>query len=155
MEEKTKKAKGLIPPFEIIPINPIDDAEQWVGVWPDLGDEAGMEEQASVAYRPLKVGHGINVYYSTIFSPFKDQVEKLKSESPAMADLFRTNYEIWIGYHAILQENTRNMAKAEIADEILDRLLEVDRIRVAQMQVKQAMRTAELTQRAMRDQLPE
>jgi hypothetical protein len=155
LEEKTKKAKGLIPPFEIIPINPIDDAEQWVGVWPDLGDEAGMEEQASVAYRPLKVGHGINVYYSTIFSPFKDQVEKLKSESPAMADLFRTNYEIWIGYHAILQENTRNMAKAEIADEILDRLLEVDRIRVAQMQVKQAMRTAELTQRAMRDQLPE
>lgn len=152
LEEKTKKEKGYIPPFEIFPINPEDNAEQWGTVWPGFGDEATLEDQASVAYKPLKVGGGINVYYSTIFAPFKEQVEKLKLQGPALSELFRTNYEIWIGYHAILQENSRIGEKEELDDEVLERLLEADRVRVARMQVKQALHTAELMQKVMREQ---
>jgi hypothetical protein len=151
LEQKTKKAKGLVPKFDVIPINPVDDAEQWAAAWPDLDDNATPEELASVAYKPVSIGGSIVVYYSTIFSPFQEQVEKLKQESAALPSLFRTNYEIWIGYHAILQENARAELTASMDDEQLDRILEDDRTRVARMQVKQARSTAELMHKAMQE----
>ena len=67
-----------------------------------------------------------------------------------MSDLFRPNYEVWIGYHAILQLKGGTSETEEIETETLDKLHESDRVRVAQMQVKQAARTAELQQRVMR-----
>jgi hypothetical protein len=95
----------------------------------------------------VKTGAGIIVYYSTIFNSFAVETERLKSESSALADLFRTNYEIWIGYHAILQENN----KPNVNDvEAMEKILEAERAHVARMQVKQALRTAELTRRAMK-----
>ncbi|MCS6896459.1 MAG: hypothetical protein NZM29_00670, partial [Nitrospira sp.] len=89
LEEKTKKAKGYVPPFEIIPINPEDNQEEWALAWPNLGEDTLFEHQAAVSYKPVRVGGGITVYYSTIFGPFKEQVEKLKSENQAMSELFR------------------------------------------------------------------
>jgi hypothetical protein len=86
-----------------------------------------------------------------VFSPFKSQVEKLKVESPALSELFRTNYEVWIGYHAILQEQGRYDPQG-IDSDVVERLLESDRARVAQMQVRQATRTAELMHQLMRAQ---
>ena len=152
VEERTKKAKGYVPPFEIIPINPYDDPEKWTTAWPNLGEDAKPEDLTSVAYSPVRVGGGIYVYYSTVFTPFKEQVEKLKAESPALSELFRSNYEVWIGYHAILQENSQTVQVDGISDEILERLMEADRVRVARMQIKQAMQMAELMQRVMRGQ---
>ena len=148
-EQKTKKAKGLVPQFDVIPINPTDDPEQWTAAWPLLGEDASEDDLASVAYKPVSVGGGIVVYYSTIFGPFTEQMEKLKGEAAAMPSLFRTNYEIWIGYHAILQENARAEMKAEIDDEQLESILEEDRTRVAKMQVKQARSTADLMRKAI------
>src|SRR5205823_3423921 len=103
----------------------------------------------SVAYKPISVGGGIVVYYSTIFEPFRAQIEKLKEAAAALPALFRTNYEIWIGYHAILQENARSDMPTQIDDEHLDEILEEDRIRVAKMQSKQARSTAELMHKSM------
>jgi hypothetical protein len=150
-EEKSKKEKGFVPPFEIIPVNPYDDPQTWGMVWPQLTEDSPESELEAVAYRPVRVGGAINVYYSTVFSPFKLQVEKLKAESPALSELFRTNYEVWIGYHAILQEQGRNDPQGVDSD-VVERLLESDRARVAQMQVRQATRTAELMQQLMRAQ---
>jgi hypothetical protein len=153
LEEKTKKAKGFVPPFEIIPINPTDDTEKWAMVWPDLGNGVSQEDQAAVAYKPVQVGGGITVYYSTIFTPFREQVERLTSESPALSHLFRTNYEIWIAYHAILQENSRDDATSATADqEAIEATLEAERTRVARMQVRQARETAQLMHKALQDQ---
>lgn len=151
VEEKSKKEKGFVPPFDIIPVNPYDDIEKWGLVWPELTEDSPPNELESVAYRPVRIGGAINVYYSTIFGPFKSQVEKLKTESPSLSELFRTNYEVWIGYHAILQEQGRT-DQTDVESDVLERLLESDRVRVAQMQVRQATRTAELTQQAMRAQ---
>lgn len=148
LEETTKKTKGLVPQFDVIPINPTDDMEQWAAAWPDLDENASQVELTSVAYKPVSVGGGIVVYYSTIFAPFATQMEKLKQEAAAMPTLFRNNYEIWIGYHAILQENARSEMPA-IQDEELEAILENDRIRVAKMQVKQAHSTATLMHKAM------
>jgi hypothetical protein len=151
-EEKTKKAKGYVPPFEIIPINPDDNPEEWALAWPHLADDTPLEHQAGVSYKPVRVGGGITVYYSTIFASFKEQVEKLKTESQALSELFRTNYEIWIGYHAILQENSRSEQPEQVEDEVMEQILEADRVRVARMQVKQAKETAELMRRLLREQ---
>lgn len=150
LEQKAKKAKGLVPKFEVIPINPTDDPEQWAAAWPDLSDENASEDQTAVAYKPVSVGGGIVVYYSTIFAPFKEQMDRLKQDSPALPALFRTNYEIWIGYHAILQENARD-GKANIDEDALEAILEEDRIRVAKMQVKQAKATADLMNKVMKE----
>lgn len=155
LEKGTKKEKGYIPPFEIIPINPDDHPEKWGMVWPDLDEEATAEDQASVAYKPIEMGGGINVYYSTIFAPFMEHVEKLKIQSPGLSEFFRTNYEIWIGYHAILQVNSKAEARQDVDGDVLQQLLEDDRVRVARMQVKQAHRTAELMKSVMREQVAE
>ena len=113
-------------------------------VWPDLSETATPEQQASVAYRPIRIGGGITVYYSTVFAPFKEQMDKLKTQSATLMDFFRTNYEIWIGYHAILQESSRIGTTAQIEEAALERLFEEDRTRVARVEVKEAMRLAEL-----------
>jgi hypothetical protein len=151
LEEKSKKEKGFVPPFDIIPVNPHDDIQTWGLVWPDLTEDSPPSQLEAVAYKPVRVGGAINVYYSTIFSAFKSQVDKLKTETSVLSDLFRTNYEVWIGYHAILQEQSRN-DQSEIDPEVLERLLETDRVRVAQMQVRQASRTAVLMQESIRAQ---
>jgi hypothetical protein len=151
LEEKAKQVKGVIPPFEIIAVDPYDDLQDWLTAWPDLTEDTPIEQLAAVAYKPVRAGGGIYVYYSTIFTPFKTQVDKLKSDSPILSELFRTNYEVWIGYHAILQENSKTSGKLDIAEETIAQLLEEDRVRVAQMQVKQALYTAELAHRSSRE----
>lgn len=93
---------------------------------------------------------GIVVFYSTIFGPFSQQVEKLKSVTPALSEYFRTQYEIWIGYHAILQENSRKKETFDMDDDTLEKMLELDRTRVAKMQVKQAFRTAEMLHKLLK-----
>ena len=76
LEEQAKVAKGDVPDFDIIPINPQDDPEKWRAVWPDLSEEVPEAAQRSVAYKPLNIGGRIVVYYSTIFGPFDEQVQK-------------------------------------------------------------------------------
>jgi hypothetical protein len=150
LEAKSKKIRGQVPPFEIFPVNPDDAPDIWTQLWPNLGDEVGRDKQASVAYKPFRTPQGIIIYYSTIFVPFSSQLEKLKTESDIAAQLFRENYEIWVAYHAILQENGRS-SQPTLDEDVMDRILEEDRIRVAQMQVKQAIRFAELTRKLMRE----
>jgi hypothetical protein len=156
LEAPTKKSKGYVPPFEIIPINPDDNPEQWALAWPDLSDDATPEDLTSLAYKQMPAGGGITVYYSTIFGPFHEQVQRLTQESPALSQLFRTQYEVWIAYHAILQENARHQAKEpgdEEGQQAQEALLEAERVRVARMQVRQARETAQLMHRAMREQV--
>jgi hypothetical protein len=151
LEANAKKIRGEVPPFDIFPVNPDDDPEQWATIWPSLSDDVGRDKQASVAYKPLRTAKGIVVYYSTIFVSFSNQIERLKTESEIAAKLFRDNYEIWIAYHAILQENGRSSSPSEVDEELLEQMLEEDRTRVAQMQVKQAIRFAELTRKLLKE----
>jgi hypothetical protein len=150
-EEKAKKEKGFIPPFNIVPINPYDNQEQWDSAWPTLDPSTvTAQDLESIAYKPVNLSGVIHVFYSTVFGPFKAQSEKLKNQNAALSELFRTNYEVWIGYHAILQEKGRNSGVEDVEMTTLEGLLETDRVRVAQMQVKQAMQTASLQHEAMR-----
>lgn len=147
-EAKSKQEKGMVPPFTVLPVSP-DQVELWADLWADRGEGASEEEQAAVAYKALRTTEEIKVYYSTVFGPYRSMIERLKQENPALAPLFETSYQVWIGYHAILQEQGRG-AMPEMDDTATDRILEEDRIRVARMQVKQALQTANLRSQLMK-----
>lgn len=147
IEKPTKQNKGNVPPFDVRPVSPDEDTWRLI-VWSNL--EETDEKIKSVAYKPIIQGDGtIIVYYSTVFPPFNYQVEKLKLQSEALLNLFETNYKIWIGYHAILQHNENHKGD----DDTQDKLFEEERVRVAQIQVKQAIKSAELLHRISKEQL--
>lgn len=141
--ETTKRAMGEVPPFEIIAISPED--EVWGTVWPELSENTDMDKQCAVAYKPIDVHGGVNVYYSKIFRPFRVEIDRLRLANASLADLFRVNFEVWIAYHAILQaQQGRTGSDPSIPEETREKMEEEENIRVATMQVKQALKTAEL-----------
>lgn len=149
LQKETKPNKGIVPPFEVLPISPEDD--NWGLVWPDL--EETQDKIRSVAYKATAKPDGtIIVYYSTVFYPFSEQIEKLKTQSDALLNLFETNYKIWIGYHAILQQKEEHHVPSGMDEGVYEYLLETERVRVAQVQVKQALRAAELIHRLSKEQ---
>jgi hypothetical protein len=147
LEAKSKKQKGYIPPFRIIAINPEDHPADWATAWPDLAEGVPVEAQSAVAYKAVQVSGETRVYYSTIFTPFSLQIDALKTKSAALSELFRTSYAVWIGYHAILQEHSHHAERGDLDEEVVEQMLEADRVRVAIMQVKQARETALLKQK--------
>jgi hypothetical protein len=74
----------------------------------------------------------------------RDLIRRLLGERLTLLDLFTSQYEVWIGYHAILQDNRRPMAPEGVEPDSLEKLLDAERAVVARMQVKQAMQVAEL-----------
>jgi hypothetical protein len=121
-------------------IHPKDDGNTWNTLWPDLdAGDAPDERLASVAYKVLKTDKLI-VYYSKVFAPFANEMQKLTLSDSPLLSYFKTNYVVWIGYHAILQH-------ADAATNGTDELgsqLEAERCRVATVEVKQAFKSAEV-----------
>jgi hypothetical protein len=148
--DKVMEARGEVPPFDILPVDPDQDPQLWQMIWPDVAAN-DLVDRASVAYRPVMLEGVVKVYYSTVFPPFAECTTKLKAKTQALAELFRTHYEIWIGYHGILQHMGRKTDPPTTDEPALDKILEVDRARVANMQVKQALSTAELQYKYLRE----
>lgn len=107
-----------------------------------------MDELRRVAYKPIKQSGGIYVYYSTIYPSFKNVVDQLKVQNPSLLQMFTTEYEVWIAYHAILQESSR---PTEGDEAVLDRVAEDERIRVATMQSKQALQNAKVREKQLKE----
>lgn len=144
-EASKKTKKGLVPPFKILPIDPLDDRPRFENVWPEVTEDNLHE----LAYRTIDSEGEIIVYYSTGFAPYMQQVEKLKSRT-TLAEFYKKNYEIWIGYHAILQHQNRKKYEEEDSIDVdhLDSLLEQERALVATVQAKAAVRNADLQRKA-------
>ena len=139
-EERAKKDKALIPPFNIYPVDPETEPDKFELIW------SSLEKDEVVAYKAVNTVNGLNIYYSTAFAAFREQLNKLKTQ-PALATLFTQNYEIWIGYHAIIQDQQRSKVSGRLFDvqeEQLEKVQEHERAVVAEMQAKQAMRVAHL-----------
>lgn len=139
-EEPARKEKGLVPAFEIKAVDPEVDSDLFEQIWDDPNTET-----KAVAYKAVKTGDSLTIYYSIAFGAYAEQLERLKSQ-PAMAAYYNQNYEVWIGYHAILQYQQRITASAihDLQDEQMERLMEHERAVVAAMQVKQALKMAEI-----------
>jgi hypothetical protein len=138
-DKGTKKKKGLVPPFEITFIDP--ETPAWPQVWPDHED---TQDQLKVAYKALKSAGKLHVYVSKIFPDYADQVEALKNGPNWRLAAFNTQYKIWIGYHAIIQDQGKGETAKNLDEADADRILELERVRVAKMQVRQALKTADL-----------
>ncbi|MCR9096305.1 MAG: hypothetical protein NXI30_18925 [bacterium] len=141
-----KASRGLIPDFDVLAISPDsdDDIETWNELWPQHED-ASREKKSEVAYKVLKAKDKTIVYYSTAYEPYQHAVERIKSKSKAAAELFEENYQVWIGYHAILQ-----LKDDQAADDAEAEKLEAERCRVAQVQVRVASQLAELQRKVAR-----
>lgn len=150
-QSTAKPDKGMVPPFRIVPVSP-EDEEQWTTLWPELGENATQEEQSRVAYKPLNINGEIHVYYSTIFTPYRETLDSLKLKGESAAQFFANGYQVWIGYHAILQESAKKEQIVDLDTEQLEIVLDEDRIRVAHMQVKQALQTARLREELVKAQ---
>lgn len=153
LERQTRKKSGAVPPFEIIRINP--ESPDWEQVWPDdFWPEVSGEnptEVSSVAYKILRVKGKTIVYYSEVFSAYKDALDYLKATHPAHLETFRTSYEIWIAYHAILQERQKSPEIQNLNEMEGERILESERQIVARVQVKQALREINLRIRLQKE----
>lgn len=140
-EKESKKSQGYVPPFEIKPISP-EEGELWNVLWEDDKDDPDL--QVKHAYKVLEAGGTVTVFYSVIFAPYKDAIDKLKVSNPGRVPIFDTNYQIWIGYHAILQSQQPVQETSGVSDEVLEQLQEMERQTVARVQVRQALRIAGL-----------
>lgn len=142
VEKPSKEERGYIPDFEVLSISPEDD--HWSSVWENVPSDS--EEAFKVSYIPKKIGIKTIVYYSTSFTPFKETIERLKIAGSPLYKFFETNYKVWIGYHGILQYNNHQNETfdSDEEEEKIKQEREKDRALVAQMQVKQAMKTSEL-----------
>jgi hypothetical protein len=140
-EKEAKKSQGQVPPFDIKPVSP-ENGERWNSLWPDDKDDPDVQRKH--AYKVLNAGGVVTVYYSTVFTPLVETIEKLKATHPVRLGLFDTNYQIWIGYHAILQSQQNIAVPSEVGEEVVEELQEAERQTVARVQIRQALRAAEL-----------
>jgi hypothetical protein len=132
------QGKGLAPSIELISLHPEEDHEEFDAIWDFLTDE---EERMKVAYRAIQHPDKISVYYSTAFPPYAIQYERFKAH-PHLLSHFNHHYQLWIGYHAILQLEQRTLidVDSDISEAQLERILDHERTRVALMQVQIAAR---------------
>lgn len=141
-----KGKKGKVPDFEIVAISPDkeEDMDTWMQLWPQH-EGAQRTKKAEVAYKVLKAGDKTVVYYSTGYGPYIERLERMNSKSRALAELFDENYQVWIGYHAILQ-----LPDDQQSDEANTETMEQERCRVAQVQLRVAEQLSELQRKASR-----
>ncbi len=58
--------------------------------------------------------------------------------------MFESTYQVWIGYHAILQNQSNIQQSTGVGEEALEQVQELERQTVGRVQVRQAWRLAEL-----------
>lgn len=140
-----KGKKGKVPDFEIVAISPDkeEDVDTWMQLWQHEG--ASRTKKAEVAYKVLKAGDKTVVYYSTGYGPYVERLERMMAKSKGLAELFDENYQVWIGYHAILQ-----LPADQQADEASAEVMEEERCRVARVQIRVAEQLSELQRKASR-----
>jgi len=129
-EKESRKARGQVPPFDIKPIAP-ENSETWNVLWPDDRDDPTL--QRAHAYKALQAGGAITVYYSTVFAPYRELIDRLKTTLPARCTAFDTNYAVWVGYHAILQSQQSPAESSGVNDETLEQIQELERQTVARV----------------------
>ncbi len=153
IENKGKKSQGQVPPFDVRSVDPYTERDVFETIWQDIKDD---DQIPRLAYRVRKLSGTTLVYYSTAFEPFRRQRQQLANK-PELTQLFEKSYKIWIGYHAILQDMKKPLdpeynpppdaSERGLIDKYFDQykeqVEETERALVAEMQVKQALKTAQ------------
>ncbi len=148
-EAGIQTTRGLVPQFDVQGLDPDESPEHFFRIWDHLDPEKA--DLSGVAYKVVETGSSIVVYYSKAFGPYRKRWDAIMAKQPTLASQFVQNYEIWIGYYAILQWQQRMMdqdnALAQVDEGLLDRLIDRESALVAEVQAKQALTVADLQRR--------
>ncbi len=151
-EQQIKTPRGYVPYFDIQGLDPAESPDQFFMVWDYL--DPAEDDITSVAYKVVETRGGLVVYYSKAFAIYRKWLDEVLQKQPSLAQQFVQNYEIWIGYYAILKWQQRKLdpefADISADEELLERMQDKEGAVVAEMQVKQALEVADLQQRFAR-----
>jgi hypothetical protein len=140
----------VVPRFDIQGLDPYENVDQFFRVWDSLDPEE--DDLTSVAYKLIETSSGLIIYYSKVFSSYRKMIDAVMQRKPGLARQVIQNYEVWIGYYAILQWQQRSLTNElpgmEIDDDVMERVQDNERALVAEMQVKQALEVAQLQEYA-------
>jgi len=104
--EKPKPRRLALPPFELRPVNGLDDSH-WRGLgWPEnptqVASSAQMEEGILV------------IYYSTVFPKYATQRAIFEQRDISLARSFTSRYEIWLAVHSLLHYQDQQAASEQL-----------------------------------------
>ena len=149
-EQRIRTTRGVVPRFDIQGLDPYENVDQFFRVWDSLDPEE--DDLTSVAYKLIETSSGLIIYYSKVFSSYRKMIDAVMQRKPGLARQVIQNYEVWIGYYAILQWQQRSLTNElpgmEIDDDVMERVQDNERALVAEMQVKQALEVAQLQEYA-------
>ena len=106
---KKPENKGSFPEFEVIAV-PGPEDDRWENICDNPDDtDAGRHASNFI----LNEGK-LYVYYSEVFPRFATERRRLEMQGGALANSFRTRYEMWIAVHALLMH--REMEEGDVGD---------------------------------------
>jgi hypothetical protein len=137
-EDKAEEGMDRIPNFEVLPVSP-SNPEVWNMVWPEYPVETTPEsELTKLAYRSMKAGETLYIYYSTVFKDFAELHEKYAHRGQ-LVNALQTDYEVWTAFHAVTQHLAPPVEEFGLLTEEMDKIAEAERTRFGQVQAKQSL----------------
>lgn len=91
---KEPERKVKVPPFRLRPVRDVDDP-----LWAELGWPDNPSEVASAA---AMTDGTLEVFYSLIFTGFKNRLTRLEERDAGLAKSFSLRYGIWLAVHSLL-----------------------------------------------------
>jgi len=91
-EARAARHKTTLPPFRCIPIDPENEMWSTLG-WPD--------DISKVASQAVFANNELQIYFSTVFPRFFDQLTLFERKDTTLANSFTERYKIWIAVHSL------------------------------------------------------
>ena len=126
-EPKEQERKRSFPDFEVIAVpGPEDDDWDYICEKPD---DADVSRHAS----NFVMNEGkLYVYYSEAFPRFATERRRFETQNEAMANSFRTRYEMWLAVHSLLMYQELEQSDVEsVSEDVLEEMTRQERCRHA------------------------
>ncbi|NNG04759.1 MAG: hypothetical protein HKM95_11755 [Inquilinus sp.] len=127
-EPKEQERKSSFPDFEVIPVSGPED-DDWEYVICEDSDDTDVGRHAS----NFMMNKGkLHVYYSESFPRFATERRRFEMQNEAMANSFRTRYEMWLAVHSLLMnQDTEESDVGDVPQQVQDEIARQERCRHA------------------------
>lgn len=144
---KDRSHAAVFPDFKVISVPGPDDER-----WSEVSDDSASIDVTKHASGALMDNGTLLIYYSEAYPRFATERKKLEQRSPALAASFSKRYELWLAVHALLVQQAREDADADMLDAEDDGAKELGRqercrlATIAAMVAAQEVRTGVMTE---------
>jgi hypothetical protein len=126
-EPKEQEHKSSFPDFEVIAVAGPED-EDWQYVCEDVNDTDVNRHASNFVMNSGK----LYVYYSEAFPRFATERRRFEMQNEAMANSFRTRYEMWLAVHALLMHQEMEQSGIDgVSEEAFGEMARQERCRHA------------------------